>query len=69
MDKKINTTCISELLDKSGGLHKFGGVVPEGFIMVHEKTLEDLKKFDTWKSWINNELNLFDLDKKHFNQD
>jgi hypothetical protein len=43
--------------------------VPEGFVMVHEKTLEDLKKFDTWKSWINNELNLFDLDKKHFNQD
>lgn len=69
MNKKINTPSIPELLDKYGGLHKFGGVAPEGFIIVHEKTLEDLKKFDTWKSWINNEISLFELDKKNFNKD
>lgn len=59
---------IKEYLEKSKGLHKFGGVVPEGFIMLHEKTLEDLKNFDTWKSWKNNEVSLFELDVKNFEQ-
>lgn len=57
-----------DFLKKTKGLHKFGGVVPEGFIMLHENTLEDLKNFDIWKSWKNNEIKLTDLDVKNFDK-
>lgn len=57
------------LLEKYGGLHKFGNTAPEGFILIHEKTLEDLKVFDTWKSWKNGEIELFELDKKNYSED
>lgn len=59
---------LEEFLKKTKGLHKFGGIVPEGFIMLHEDTLEELKNFDTWKSWKNNEIKLMDLDIKNFNE-
>lgn len=58
---------IKDYLEKSGGLHKFGGIAPEGFILIHEQTLEQLKDFDTWKSWKNKEISLHDLDVKNFN--
>lgn len=57
---------IKKILDEKGSILKFSGVAPEGFILVHEKTLEDLKDFDTWKSWKNNEISLEDMNKKNF---
>lgn len=57
---------LKEYLENFSGLHKFGGVAPEGFVIIHEKTLEDLQDFDIWKSWKNNEVSLFDLNKKNF---
>jgi len=57
---------VKKILEESGGLHKFGGTAPEGFILIHEKTLEQLKQFDVWKSWINNEIDINQLNKKNF---
>lgn len=59
---------IKEILKEGGGIHKFGGVAPEGFVLVHEKTLEDLKEFKTWWMWTQNEITVNDLNKKNFKQ-
>lgn len=40
---------------KDSHFHKFGGITPEGFIMIPEKTLERLKDFEFWKEWKYNE--------------
>jgi hypothetical protein len=61
--EKIN---IKEILEREGEVRKFVGVSPEGFVLIHEKTLEDLKDFDIWKEWKNGNLKLQDLDKKNF---
>jgi hypothetical protein len=34
--------------------YKFQGIAPEGFILVPEDVLEQLRDFDTWKEWKNN---------------
>lgn len=44
---------IKEILEVEGEVRKFVGVSPEGFVLVHEKTLEDLKDFEIWKDWKN----------------
>jgi hypothetical protein len=31
-----------------------------------EKTLEDLKDYDTWKGWKNNEITIKELNNKNF---
>jgi hypothetical protein len=31
--------------------HKFEGIAPEGFVLIPEEALEQLKDFDTWKEW------------------
>ena len=60
---------LKKILEEEGEVRKFGGVAPEGFVLVHEKTLEDLKNFDVWKMWKNNEtsikeLNIFNFDNQ-----
>lgn len=60
---------LKKILEEGGEIRKFGGVAPEGFVLVHEKTLEDLKNFDVWKMWKNNEtsikeLNIFNFDNQ-----
>ena len=30
---------------------RYKGVAPEGFILLHEKTLQDLKIFEIWDEW------------------
>ena len=49
MDEKIRQKVIDS------HFHKFGGIAPEGFIMIPEKTLERLKDFEFWKEWKHNE--------------
>ena len=61
--KKIN---IQEILEKEGEVRKFVGVSPEGFVLVHEKTLEDLKDFDIWKDWKNGLKSIQELNKSNF---
>jgi hypothetical protein len=57
---------IKKILEEEGEVRKFGGVAPEGFVLVHEKTLEKLKDFDTWKRWKHNEITIKELNKTNF---
>lgn len=57
---------IKKLIEERGFVGKFEGVVPEEFVLVHEKTLEDLKNFEFWKMWKNSEITIEELNKKNF---
>ena len=57
---------IKKIFEEEGEVRKFGGVAPEGFVLVHEKTLEKLKDFDTWKMWKHNEITIKELNKTNF---
>jgi hypothetical protein len=61
--EKIN---IEKILEKEGPLRKFVGIVPEGFVLVCEKTLEDLKDFDKWKDWKNGLTTIEEMNKLNF---
>lgn len=58
---------LQKILEEEGEVRKFGGVAPEGFILVHEKTLESLKDFETWKMWKHNQITIKELNKTNFN--
>lgn len=57
---------VKKILEEEGPMRKYDGVAPEGFILVHEKTLEDLKDFDIWKSWKNDNITIKELNNKNF---
>ena len=57
---------IKKILEEEGEIRKFGGVAPEGFVLVHEKTLESLKDFETWKMWKHNQITIKELNKTNF---
>jgi hypothetical protein len=57
---------IKKILDEVGQTKKFEGVAPEGFVLVHEKTLEDLKDFDVWKDWKNGFKTIEEMNKFNF---
>lgn len=54
---------IKKLIEEKGLETKFQGCAPEGFILIHEKTLDFLKDFDNWKSWKNDEITITDINK------
>lgn len=55
-----------EILEKEGIEKRFEGCAPVGFVLVHEKTLEDLKDFEIWKNWKNDEISIKTLNKNNF---
>ena len=57
---------IKKIIEEEGPIRKFDGVAPEGFVLVHEKTLEDLKNFEVWKEWKHNQISIGELNKKNF---
>jgi hypothetical protein len=57
---------VKKILEEEGVMRKYDGVAPEGFVLVHEKTLEDLKDFETWKSWKNDGITIKELNNKNF---
>jgi hypothetical protein len=57
---------IKEILEREGEVRKFVGVAPEGFVLIHEKTLEDLKDFDVWKDWKNGLTTIEKINKSNF---
>jgi hypothetical protein len=61
-----NKTKIDEILEKFGKVIKFRGVAPEGFVLVHEKTLEDLKNWYVWEQWKEGKISLDELNKTNF---
>jgi len=38
--------------------NRYKGVAPEGFILLLEKTIQDLQDFEIWKEWKNNIIEL-----------
>ena len=60
------TIDIKKIITEEGHIRKFDGVAPEGFVLVHEKTLEELKDFDKWKSWKHNEISIKEMNKNNF---
>ena len=63
MDNKLD---IKKIIKEEALIKKFDGVAPEGFVLVHEKTLEELKDFDTWKMWKNDEISIKEMNKNNF---
>jgi hypothetical protein len=61
--KKIK---IEEILEKEGNVRRFVGVAPEDFVLVHEKTLQDLQDFDKWKDWKNGLISIEEMNKLNF---
>jgi hypothetical protein len=57
---------IKQILEQEGPMKKYEGLAPEGFLLVCEKTMEELKNFETWKSWKNGEISLKELNNKNF---
>jgi hypothetical protein len=42
--------------------NRYSGVAPEGFVLLLEKTVQDLQDFETWKEWKNK---IVELDLKN----
>jgi hypothetical protein len=57
---------IKKILEEEGQVRKLEGNAPEGFVLVHEKTLENLLDFETWKEWKNKNITIKELNKKNF---
>ena len=48
--------------------NRYNGVAPEGYTLVRNEVLEELKDFDVWKAWKNEEISLYDLDKRDISE-
>lgn len=59
---------IKEILEKEGLVRKFQGVAPDGFVLIHEDSLQDLKDIDTWIEWKMDRLTIDELNKKNFDK-
>ena len=64
--EKLTTINIKKIIKEEGHIRKFDGIAPEGFVLVHEKTLEDLKDFDNWKMWKNDNISIHEMNKVNF---
>ena len=60
---------LKKTLEKVGPTYKFSGVVPDGFVLVHEKTLEDLTNMKTWLDWRREIITINELNNKNFNNE
>lgn len=58
---------IKKILEERGSVGKYEGIAPEGFVLVHEQTLEELKNFEVWKEWKHDDITIKELNNKHFN--
>lgn len=57
---------IKKIIEEEGHIRKFAGIAPEGFVLVHEKTLEDLRNWYIWERWKNDEISIETLNKNNF---
>ena len=57
---------IKKILEEEGPMKKYDGVAPDGFILISEGALEELKVFDTWKEWKNDALSIKELNNRNF---
>jgi hypothetical protein len=45
---------MSKITTKEIVKNRYLGVAPEGFVLILEKTIQDLQDFEIWKEWKNN---------------
>ena len=64
--KKPSQIEINQMIKEEGHIKKFVGIAPEGFFLVHEKTLEDLKNWYVWEKWRDGKISLEELNKNNF---
>ena len=57
---------IKKILDETGPLGKFEGVAPDGFVLVHENTLELLKDMNVWLEWKMERLSILEINNYCF---
>ena len=57
---------IKKILEEGGPMKKYDGIAPDGFILITEGALEELKIFDIWKEWKNNEISIKELNNRNF---
>jgi len=57
---------IKKILQERGTISKFDGVAPEGFVLVHENTLEQLKDMHVWIEWKTERLSIEEMNKLNF---
>jgi hypothetical protein len=57
---------VKKILEEEGPMRKYEGIAPEGFILISEGALEELKVFDTWKEWKNDSLTIKELNNRNF---
>jgi hypothetical protein len=57
---------IKKILDEKGPLGKFEGVAPDGFVLVHENTLELLKDMNVWLEWKMERLSILEINNYCF---
>lgn len=56
---------VKKILQEEGPIRKYEGVAPEGFVLISEGALEELKVFDTWKEWKNGYLTTKELNNRN----
>jgi hypothetical protein len=61
----MNNIDIKKLIEERGETGKFDGIAPEGFVLVHEGTLEELKNFEVWREWKNDHISIKELNNKN----
>jgi hypothetical protein len=66
MDNSIVKIDIKKIIKERGPVGKLNGVAPEEFVLIHEKTLEELKDFEIWKEWKHNQISIEELNNKHY---
>ena len=49
---------MSKITTKEIVKNRYLGVAPEGFVLILEKTIQDLQDFEIWKEWKNNIIEL-----------
>jgi hypothetical protein len=57
---------ISQIIKEEGHIRKYEGIAPEGFQLVHNKTLDDLRDYDNWIEWRNGRKTIKELNKINF---
>ena len=57
---------IKKILEQRGKVSKFAGNAPDGFILIHEDTLEQLKNLDIWIGWKMGEITIEEMNKINF---
>jgi len=57
---------VKKILEEEGPMRKYDGIAPDGFVLISEQVLEQLKIFDVWKEWKNDVISIKELNNNNF---